>query len=280
MHVVDCHTHIMPPELIAARDRLCRCERWFERLYANPRARLSAAEELLAAMDAAGVTAAVTFGFAFRDAGLCRACNDYVLEAARNAPGRLIPFAVVNPADPPAARQEALRCFEEGAAGLGELMPDGQGFALDDPALDELLALARAHDAPVVMHVNERLGHDYAGKGSQGPEDAYRLALRHPESVLIYAHWGGGLPFYELMPEVRAVLGNVYYDTAASPYLYDDAIYRHVTAWAPTKVLFGSDYPLIAPRRHLGRVMRAGLDAPCLEALLGGNARGLLGARK
>lgn len=278
MHIVDCHTHIMPPALIAGRERLCRTEPWFERLYADPRARLSAAEELLAAMDAAGVAAAVTFGFAFRDAGLCRACNDYVLEAGRRAPGRLIPFAVVNPADPRSACDEALRCLEAGAAGLGELMPDGQGFVLDDAILDELLALARAHRAPVMIHVNERLGHDYAGKGSQGPEEAYRLAVRHPENALIYAHWGGGLPFYELMPEVRAALRKVYYDTAASPYLYDDAIYRHVAAWAPTKVLFGSDYPLIAPERYLRRLRRAGLDAASLEALLGGNARALFGA--
>jgi len=277
MHVIDCHTHIMPPDLIAARERLCRDEAWFGRLYAEPRARLAPAEDLLAAMDAAGVAAAVTFGFAFRDAGLCRACNDYVLEAARGAPGRLIPFAVVNPAAPCTACAEARRCLEAGAFGLGELMPDGQGFALADPILDELLALARGYGAPVMLHVNERLGHDYAGKGSQGPEEAYRLALRHPESALIYAHWGGGLPFYELMPEVRAALRNVYYDTAASPYLYDDAVHRHVMDWAPTKVLFGSDYPLIAPARHLRRLRRAGLDATCLEALLGGNARALLG---
>lgn len=279
MFVIDCHTHIVPPDVIAGRERLCRDERWFGLLYANPSTRLASAEDLLAAMDAAGVAMAVAFGFAFRDAGLCRACNDYVLEAARGAPDRVIPFAVVNPADPRTACDEALRCLDAGAAGLGELMPDGQGFTLADPILDGLLALARERRAPVMIHVNERLGHDYAGKGSQGPEEAYRLALRHPESTLIYAHWGGGLPFYELMPEVRAALRNVYYDTAASPYLYDDAVHRHAMAWAPTKVLFGSDYPLIAPRRHLRRLRRAGLDETSLEALLGGNARALFAAR-
>jgi len=278
MHVIDCHTHILPPELVAARERLCRDERWFGLLYTNPRARLASAEDLLAAMDAAGVTKAVTFGFAFRDAGLCRACNEYVLHAARGAPDRLIPFAVVNPADPRAARDEALRCLEGGAAGVGELMPDGQGFTLTHPNLNDLLALARAHGAPVMIHVNERLGHDYAGKGSQGPEEAYRLALGHPENLLIYAHWGGGLPFYELMPEVRAALRNVYYDTAASPYLYENAIFRHVMAWAPSKVLFGSDYPLIAPARYLRRLRRAGLEAGQMEDLLAGNARAVLGA--
>lgn len=279
MHVIDCHTHIVPPDVIAQRERLCRDERWFGLLYADPVARLASAEDLLASMDTAGVAASVACGFAFCDAGLCRACNDYVLEAARDAPERIIPFAVVSPTNPHAACDEAARCLEQGAVGLGELMPDGQGYTLEDVALDELLALARAFQAPVMLHVNERVGHAYAGKGSQGPEEAYRLALRHPESTLIYAHWGGGLPFYELMPEVRSALRHVYYDTAASPYLYDDAIHRHVLGWAPTKVLFGSDYPLVSPDRYLRRLRRAGLDAACLEALLSGNARAALGAR-
>lgn len=276
MQVIDCHTHIVPPDVIARRERLCHEERWFGRLYADPRARLADAEDLLASMDAAGVAASVAFGFAFCDSGLCRACNEYVLEAARDAPGRIIPFAVVNPSDRGAACDEAARCLERGAAGIGELMPDGQGFALEDAALDELLILARTLHAPVMLHVNERVGHAYAGKGSQGPEEAYRLALRHPESTLILSHWGGGLPFYELMPEVRAALRHVYYDTAASPYLYDDAIHRHALEWAPGKVLFGSDYPLISPTRYLRRLQRIALDAACREALLSGNARALL----
>jgi predicted TIM-barrel fold metal-dependent hydrolase len=278
MHIWDCHTHIMPPDLRAARERLCRDEPWFGLLYANPTARLAGAEDLALAMDAGGVATALTFGFAFRDAGRCRACNDYVLQAARDAPGRVVPFAVVNPADPRSACAEARRCLESGAAGIGELMPDGQRFALDDGVLDAVLEVARAYHAPVLIHVNERLGHPYVGKGTQGPEEAYRLALRHPENVLIYAHWGGGLPFYELMPEVRAALHNVYYDTAASPLLYDDAIYRHAMAWAPSKVLFGSDYPLVAPARHLRRVRRAGLEPAGLAALLSDNARALFGA--
>jgi predicted TIM-barrel fold metal-dependent hydrolase len=98
------------------------------------------------------------------------------------------------------------------------------------------------------------------------------LATRYPENALILAHWGGGLPFYELMPEVRKALSNVYYDTAASHYLYEDSIFRHVMTWAPGKVLLGTDYPLVTQKRYLKRLRGAGLDESALARVLGGNA--------
>ena len=43
---------------------------------------------------------------------------------------------------------------------------------------------------------------------------------------LVLAHWGGGLPFYALMPEVAESLSDVYFDTAASPFLYDAKVFE------------------------------------------------------
>lgn len=277
MTIVDCHTHILPAEIVAQRERLLEREPWFGLLYANPCQRLAMLPDLLTAMDAAGVDQAVAFGFAFVDMGLCRLANDYVLEAAQKSGGRIVPFAVVNPLAGEEAIVEARRCLEAGARGLGELMPDGQGFSLEGDALGGLAALARAYDAPMLLHVNEPVGHTYAGKGTQGPTEAYALAVRYPENAFLLAHWGGGLPFYELMPEVKAALARVYYDTAASPYLYEDAIYRHVSGWAARKVLFGSDFPLLAPKRCLERFRRLGLGAEIERQILYENAARLLG---
>jgi len=200
-----------------------------------------------------------------------------VFSAAQQYPQRLLPMALVNPRAGAAALSEARRALEAGAVGLGELMPDGQGFDLTDfVLLEPLMALARAYRTPIMLHVNEPVGHTYAGKGAQGPQPAFELAARFPENVLILSHWGGGLPFYELMPEARVALRNVYYDTAASPYLYEDAIFRHVLAWAPHKVLWGSDYPLLGLKRCLRHLRGAGLDAASWARVTGGNARALL----
>jgi predicted TIM-barrel fold metal-dependent hydrolase len=276
--VIDFHTHIFPPEVSAQREAYRARDAWFGQLYANPQARLATAQDLLAAMDSAGVQQAVTFGFAWNDAGLCRAANDYVLDAARRYPDRLIPFAVVQPRAVAEAAREIARAVAQGARGLGELMPDGQGYRLDDLALLQPLAeAASAHGLPLLTHTSEPLGHHYPGKGATTPDQVVRLAAACPNLVIVCAHWGGGLPFYELLPEVAAILHNIYYDTAASTYLYRPAIFPLAAqAAGAAKILWGSDYPLLNQRRFLAQVRASGLDDSALAAILGENARRLL----
>ena len=87
--IIDFHTHITAPEIIARRDDYLVRDAWFRDLYANPQARLSTAEELIAAMDREGVDQAVVFGFGWRDMDLCRQDNDYVMESVDRYPDRL-----------------------------------------------------------------------------------------------------------------------------------------------------------------------------------------------
>ncbi len=279
MMIIDAHTHILPPSIIQARSEYMAADRWFGLLYASPRSRLASAPDLIASMDRAGIDAAVCFGFGFRDGEICRRCNDYVLDSAAQWPGRIIPFSLVSPAEEGAVR-EAQRCLDAGAVGIGELMPDGQEFSLQDERLATLIQLLEASNAPLMLHVNELVGHRYPGKGRVGPEDAYALATAHPALNLILSHWGGGLPFYELMPSARAALTNVWYDTAASPLLYDDRIFALVSRWAPNKVIFGTDYPLLTQRRFLDRVLSVEIPAEELQAMLAGNLMTALGQSK
>lgn len=276
MMIIDAHTHILPPSIIQARSEYMAADRWFGLLYASPRSRLASAPDLIASMDRAGIDAAVCFGFGFRDNEICRRCNDYVLEAAAQWPDRIIPLAVVSPAEEGGIR-EAQRCLDAGAAGIGELMPDGQEFSLQDERLTTLIQMLEAANAPLMLHVNELVGHRYPGKGQVGPEDTYALANAHPGLKLILAHWGGGLPFYELMPCARGALTNVWYDTAASPLLYDDRIFSLVARWAPNKVIFGTDYPLLTQRHFIDRVLSLEIPAKELQAMLASNLLAALG---
>jgi hypothetical protein len=53
------------------------------------------------------------------------------------------------------------------------------------------------------------------------------------------------------MPEVREVMKNVYYDTAATPYLYRSEIYSTaLKIIGAEKIIFGSDYPLLGVERY------------------------------
>ena len=67
-------------------------------------------------------------------------------------------------------------------------------------------------------------------------------------------------------------MGNVYYDTAASLFLYQDDIFSLAARWAPGKVLFATDFPLITPRRFLKRMRAARMPTATRRRMLGGNA--------
>jgi hypothetical protein len=108
----------------------------------------------------------------------------------------------------------------------------------------------------------------------------YPFIKSYPELKIICAHWGGGLPFYSLMPEVKKSFKNVFFDSAASPLLYEPEIYRHLTQIAGAdKILFGSDYPLIEQKRALQEVTSLGLPKEAEVLITGGNASQLFGLK-
>jgi len=276
--IIDFHTHIFSPEMIADRENLRQRDRWFGLLYANPRARMATAEDLIRSMDRAGIDLAVTFCFGFADHGLCSLGNDYVIDSIGRYPDRLIGFSCLQAKEWRQSGTELEKCVKAGMRGIGELMPDGQSFDIDDEAAMAPLAEAAEHwQLPVMFHTSEPVGHEYPGKGGVQPQAVYQFARRFPRNTVVCGHWGGGLPFYELMPEVRQTLANVHYDTAASPLLYSGAVFPSVASWASRKILFGTDYPLIGQTSFLKGVRETGLSASDLTAALGGNARRVLG---
>lgn len=277
--IFDFHTHIFPPEVVAERDSYLRREAGFASLYASPKARMATAADLLSSMDKAGIDVSVALSFPWKDPELVRRANDYLMEAVARHPQRIVGFGMVNPSEREAAVREAERCAAGGLRGLGELRPDDQGFDLGDRALLAPLAqVARERGLILLTHVSEPVGHLYAGKGRVTLEGVYGFITAFPQNPVVLAHWGGGLPFYALMPEVEAALKNVYFDTAASPYLYRPQVFPRVAELVGAeKILHGSDYPLLSQMRLL-RDIRGLRLAPQVEAqILGGNAQRLLG---
>jgi uncharacterized protein len=276
---IDVHTHIFPPETVEERTRFFEGEPAFQLLYASPKARLASAEALLEVMDRTAIDRAVVFGFPWNDADRARRHNDYVLEAASRHAPRLIPLACVHPLQS-YAPSEAERCLRAGARGLGELAIYGDcelPSAL--AAYQDLIDCCRAGRGVLLVHANEPVGHYYPGKAPMGLDFYYEVARRAQGVPLILAHWGGGLGFYALLKkEAPDVLAQVCYDTAASPYLYRPEIYGEMVRLVGAgKVLFGSDFPLLAPERYVGEITAAGLDPETVQAILGGNAARLLG---
>ena len=276
--MIDFHTHVLPPSFRGKRELLQGRDATFAALFSRDSAAMATAEELVGAMDADGIDASVVLGYGWCDKDVARESNDYLLEAASRFPGRIIPFCSVHPGWGDAALAEVERCAAQGAVGIGELHPSSQGVDLaQDPNVEPLMALARRRGLPVLVHGSEPVGHVYPGKGNTAPATLMAFIARYQEAAIICAHWGGGLPFYGLMPEVKAALTNVYFDTAATTLLYDQDVFPVAARVVGFEhLLFGSDYPLVRAERVVQQV-RASLDAVGAEVVLHGNAERLLG---
>ena len=277
--IVDFHTHVLPDSFRDDRERIVRADATFAELFADPHAKTASYDELLASMDVAGIDSSLALGYGWTDQGVARESNDYLLEAARKSNGRIIAFCSVNPAWRMRAVTEVERCAEAGAVGVGELHPDTQGFDIADSAvMKPLMTAAESLGLIVLYHASEPLGHAYPGKGTATPGKLLALATAFPDVRIVFAHWGGGLPFYALMPEVLERLQNVWFDSAATPYLYRQDVFPTVSRLAgPDRVLFGSDFPLLKQGRVLKEARAAGLSHEEETAILGGNAARLLG---
>ena len=186
-------------------------------------------------------------------------------------------FAPFSPG-PDAAIAEIERCARAGAKGIGELRSDVQGFDLTDKrTMKPLVDAGLKHDLIFLTHSSEPVGHDYLGKGRITPDILYSFITSFPSLRLVCAHWGGGLPFYALMPEVAAALTNVLFDTAATVFLYEPEIFEQASRIIGSdKILFGTDYPLMHQNRVLAQVQSARLRAKDKAKILGDNAQRML----
>ncbi len=276
--IIDFHCHILPPDFIGRHEELSKRDATYAALFPDGGGRTSDVDSLLRVMDRAGVDHTVVMGFGWTDGEIAAAANDYLIAAATSRPDRISAFASVNPAWGDAAVSEAKRCLDAGAVGIGELHADTQGLDISDrTVMEPIMELLRERSVPITVHASEPVGHVYPGKGTTTPEKLLRFVSRFPDNRIVLAHLGGGLPFYAAMPEVGGALSNVWYDTAALPYLYNaSAIEASVITAGADKLLFGSDYPLLMQTRVLDYVRSARLDPQEMAAIAGGNAAALL----
>jgi predicted TIM-barrel fold metal-dependent hydrolase len=288
--IVDAHVHVYPAQVAAdpaAWGRARGETGWADCVAPEGRRSIQGwadPDALIADMDEAGVDACVMLGWYWERQETCDLQNGWYSEWIRRHPGRLMGFAAVQPAAGPRSIDGLKRALDSGLCGVGESLPQAQGFALDDPLWRRVVETAVIRRVPITLHATDPEAGPAAGPKT--PLGAYvRLAREYPEATLILAHWGGGLALRGL-PEGEQLPANIYFDTAASPLLCEIGAFRRaVDRVGAERILYGSDYPLILyPRetrrpgfkRFLGEIDRAGLGAGERAAILGSNIRRLL----
>jgi len=271
--IIDSHTHIFPEEVRKDRASFCKRDEGFSFIYKDPKSRMVGAEDLIASMDESGIDRSVICGFSWNQPDLCSLHNQYLMASASRYPNRLIVFICLLFSYPDWSAEELDRSLNSGAKGVGEVAFYRDEMAPQDIySMKPILTRMEKRGIPLLLHTNETIGHSYPGKGRTPLERFYELIRSFPNLAIILAHWGGGLPFYELMPEVAKVMTNVYYDTAASPFIYSRKIYaiaREIVG--AEKIFFGTDFPLISPRRYFKELEESSLSKQDREKILGLN---------
>lgn len=277
--IIDCHTHIFPEEIRKDRETFCKRDQGFSSIYQESKSKMAGVEDLIESMNRSGIEQSVICGFSWFDPNLLSLHNDYLMESANHFSNRLIAFIGLSFSDPEWSWQELERRLKEGAKGVGEIAFYHRSLTSEDiKRMKPVLKKMEEGKIPIMLHTNELIGHPYPGKGKTPLEIFFEFVLSFPNLPVLLAHWGGGLPFYELMPEVSKAFHHVCYDTAASPYLYSNKIYRVVRDMVGIeKILFGSDYPLISPERYFKELEESGLSELDREKILGKNFLSFMG---
>jgi predicted TIM-barrel fold metal-dependent hydrolase len=277
--IIDFHTHIVSPRIKQNRANYATTDRGFAAIFSDPKAKLATADDLIASMDKDGIDVSVVLNYGWKTQSLCVEINDYIMDSFARYPRRLIGFCTVVLDAGDSALKELERCVRGGVKGIGEIRPDimsGSNKVIE--TIRSLAEFAIEHNLILLTHASEPVGHQYPGKGKATPDLVYALITAFPDLKIVCAHWGGGLPFYALMPEVKQAMTNVYFDTAASPFLYTSGVYHQVAQLVgEDKILFGSDYPLISQRRFLKEIGALDLPENTKGKILAGNAMKLLG---
>jgi predicted TIM-barrel fold metal-dependent hydrolase len=222
----------------------------------------------VASMDEGGVSKSLISAWEGPQGALIS--NDEVAGFVRQAPARLAGVGSVDIRRPRAAVSEIRRCVRDlGFKGirilpwLWELPPTHARFY---PVYSECCELG----VPFCTQV----GHT----GPLMPSEVGRpipyidqVAIDFPELEIVCGHIG--YPWTEEMVAVATKHRNVYIDTSAyTVRRYPPALVAYLKAHGAAKVMFGSNWPMIAPAKALEGLGELGLDDATRSAFLNGNA--------
>ena len=189
----------------------------------------------------------------------------------------MIAFASIDPHKGKLGVREARGLIEAGVIKGFKFHPTVQGFFPNDRMAYDLYELIAAHKLPAVFHS----GHSGIGTGMPGgggmrlkysnPIHLDDVAVDFPDMTIIIAH-----PSWPWQDEALSVClhkSNVYIDLSGwSPKYFPPQLVQYANGQLKHKMMFGSDFPLIAPDRWISDFQDAGFKPEVHDLILKKNA--------
>jgi len=201
--------------------------------------------------------------------------------AARNN-DVLIPFGSVDPRTGPTAVDRARMLIEDYGVRGFKFHPTVQGFDPSDEVYYPLYAALQEAGVVALFHT----GQTGIGAGLPGgfgfhlalsnPMLLDAVAARHPDLQIIMAH--PSVPWQDEALSVATHKHNTWIDLSGwSPKYFPAELVRYANSVLKSRVLFGSDFPMITPDRWMRDVEQTALKPEVMPGILKDNAVRLLG---
>jgi predicted TIM-barrel fold metal-dependent hydrolase len=214
--------------------------------------------------------------------GSRRIPNEEISDAARENADIMLAFASIDPHKGRLGVREARRLIEEHGVRGFKFHPTCQGFFPNDRMAYGLYELIAEHRLPAIFHT----GHSGIGSGMRGggglrlkysqPIFIDDVAADFPDMTIIMAHpsW----PWTDEALSIALHKPNVYIDLSGwLPKYFPPQLVRYANGQLKTRMLFGSDFPLICPERWIEEFRKADFKPEVHDLILKQNAIRALG---
>jgi predicted TIM-barrel fold metal-dependent hydrolase len=200
-----------------------------------------------------------------------RECNQWLADAIRRFPGRILGYCFVNPGYTKEARDEIRRSVEErGFIGV-KLYND---YRANEPVVFPIVELAIELRIPILHHAGHTSWLPQPQPRISDAGDFAELARRYPEAMVICAHVCGGGDWEWTIKMLRNT-PSVFLDTSGS--VADEGVVEMaVRTLGSDRLLFACDMSMTA---SVGRIRGADIGDGDRRKILGANMQRILSRR-
>ncbi|ATQ56868.1 amidohydrolase family protein [Paracoccus yeei] len=285
LRAIDFHTHAEEPCGCHADDGYDDLQSAMARYFRAPWAHPPTIDQTAAHYRAQNIAAVIFPVDAERETGYRRYANEEVAEACARHSDILIPFASIDPARGRMGAREARRLIADHSIRGFKFHPTMQGFYPNDRTAYPLYQAIAESGLPALFHTGQT-GVGAGMRGGNGMRLKYSnpmhlddVAVDFPDMPIVLAH-----PSFPWQDEALAVAThkpNVWIDLSGwRPKYFPPILVRYADTLLRDRVLFGSDWPMIAPELWLEEFEALPIKAENRPGILKGNAARLLGLKE
>jgi predicted TIM-barrel fold metal-dependent hydrolase len=211
--------------------------------------------------------------------------NEEIAELAHKNADVAIPFASINPHRGEAGVREARRLIRDFGVKGFKFHPSVQDFMPNDHLVYPLYEVIAEAKLPALFHTGQTgVGAGTPGGGGirlkySNPMLLDDVAADFPDMPIVLAH--PSFPWQEEALSVATHKPQVYIDLSGwSPKYFPPILVQYANTLLKDKILFGSDYPVMAPERWMADFDKLPIKPEVRPLILKYNAARLLGLGK